>query len=115
MYKVFVCVCVCVCMEFEMDLETDEMILKFFRMDNMEILRQVEKQKKDALFAMEHWLAWSEENEKQKKGTLFAVERRLAWIAENTAFNSQISGMQPTLKHSFNPLNSLKSWFWAIL
>ena len=35
MYKVFVCVCV----EFEMDLETDEMILKFFRLDNMEILR----------------------------------------------------------------------------
>lgn len=49
-------------MEFEMDLETDEMILKSFRMNNMEILRQVEKQKKDTLFAMEHSLAWSAEN-----------------------------------------------------
>lgn len=49
--------CVCVFMEFEMDLETDEIILKFFRMNNMEILRQVEKQKKDTLFAMEHSLA----------------------------------------------------------
>lgn len=81
-------------MEFEMDLETDEMILKSFRMNNMEILRQVEKQKKDTLFAMEHSLAWS---------------------AENTAFDSQVSGMQPTLKCSFNPQNSLKSWFRAPL
>ena len=88
MDKVFVCVCV----EFEMDLETDEMILKFFRMDNMEILRQAEKQKKDTLFVVEHSLAWS---------------------AENTAFDSQVSGMQLTLKCSFNPQNSLKSWFRA--
>lgn len=47
----------CVCVEFEMDLETDEMILKFFRMDNMKILRQVEKQKKDTVFVVEHSLA----------------------------------------------------------
>ena len=66
------------------------MILKLFKMDNMEILRQAEKQKKDKSI---------------RNGTQVSLKCK-----ENTVFDPQVSAMPATLKCFFNPCNSLKSW-----
>lgn len=67
------------------------MILKLFKMDNMEILRQTEKQKKDNSI---------------RNGTQVSLKCK-----ENTVFDLQVSAMPATLKCFFNPRNSSQSWY----